>query len=265
MMWSRFLISAVAGLFGLVGWLTFKDLHAFKNSKAVAFAFMPGQLSKSHASLEHQCTACHTPNQGVSATGCITCHANNADLLQRQPTAFHATISSCKECHQEHRGGITPPLVMDHQALAKLGAAAHAKGTVTAENQLVRTYLNSKHISEVAAKVISVNPHEPPIVSSLNCVSCHSTRDKHQGYFGTSCLSCHGTQSWQIAGYKHPPANSRACAQCHQAPPSHYMMHFEMVSKKAAGVEHANVNQCFLCHQTTSWNDIKGRGWYKHH
>ena len=43
------------------------------------------------------------------------------------------------------------------------------------------------------------------------------------------------------------------------------MMHFKMVSMKVAGQEHADVTQCFLCHQTTSWNDIKGVGYYKHH
>ena len=43
------------------------------------------------------------------------------------------------------------------------------------------------------------------------------------------------------------------------------MMHFRMVSAKVAGQPHAAVRQCFLCHQTTAWNDIKGVGWYKHH
>ena len=43
------------------------------------------------------------------------------------------------------------------------------------------------------------------------------------------------------------------------------MMHFEMVSKPVARQEQAPVNQCFLCHRTNSFNDIKGIGWYKHH
>ena len=25
------------------------------------------------------------------------------------------------------------------------------------------------------------------------------------------------------------------------------------------------VNQCYRCHQTDAWNDIKGIGFYKHH
>lgn len=48
-------------------------------------------------------------------------------------------------------------------------------------------------------------------------------------------------------------------------PPSHYMMHFRMVSMPAARVAQAEVSPCFLCHQTTAWNDIKGVGFIKHH
>ena len=53
--------------------------------------------------------------------------------------------------------------------------------------------------------------------------------------------------------------------QCHQAPPSHYMMHFEMMDRTITGQEHARVEQCYLCHQTDAWNNIKGVGWFKHH
>jgi hypothetical protein len=35
-------------------------------------------------------------------------------------------------------------------------------------------------------------------------------------------------------------------------PPSHYMMHFKMISMKVAHQEHNGVRECFLCHQTTS-------------
>jgi hypothetical protein len=105
-------------------------------------------------------------------------------------------------------------------------------------------------------------------------VTCHQTKDRHLGLFGTDCASCHATSKWTVAEFRHPSATSQSCAQCHQAPPSHYMMHFEMVSKKIARQEDSQVagccgpvqvNECYRCHQTTSWNDIKGVGWYKHH
>ena len=43
------------------------------------------------------------------------------------------------------------------------------------------------------------------------------------------------------------------------------MMHFEMMDQTITGQEHARVEQCFLCHQTDAWNNIRGVGWYKHH
>jgi len=43
------------------------------------------------------------------------------------------------------------------------------------------------------------------------------------------------------------------------------MEHFKMISARVARQPQARVEQCFACHQTTSWNDIKGVGWYKHH
>ena len=51
-------------------------------------------------------------------------------------------------------------------------------------------------------------------------------------------------------------------------------MHFEMVDKTVASKANApgnpccgdvQVNQCYRCHQTNAWNDIKGIGFYKHH
>jgi hypothetical protein len=41
--------------------------------------------------------------------------------------------------------------------------------------------------------------------------------------------------------------------------------HFNKVCAVVAGQPQAQVNQCYLCHQTTAWNDIKGFGWCKCH
>jgi hypothetical protein len=52
------------------------------------------------------------------------------------------------------------------------------------------------------------------------------------------------------------------------------MEHFAMVSKKTISrgnlggsqcCDNVQVNQCYRCHQTTSWNDLRGVGYYKHH
>ncbi len=220
----------------------------------------PGELSKPHAFLDNNCAACHTAVKGVEAKNCIVCHADNKTVLQRQPSAFHADIAECSACHLEHRGRIPSTTQMDHVALARIG---------------LRQFQSASPPQDEAGAALSawLKQKDDPVPSShlqreelmLNCARCHQSKDPHSGLFGTDCASCHGTSKWTIPEFRHPPASSQACAECHQAPPSHYMMHFEMISKRVAGVEHADVRQCFLCHQTTSWNDIRGVGTYKHH
>jgi hypothetical protein len=227
----------------------------------------PGRLSVSHAFLENNCAACHTSVKGVEAASCIVCHANNESLLQRQPTSFHADVGSCRECHPEHQGGKRPPTTMDHAALAKIGLRQLGqKSGVDTEDALLRKQLVA-WINRQESSGEPAVPHDrvTPLEATLSCAKCHSNKDRHLTLFGQDCAQCHAATRWTIPEFRHPSPRSTDCAQCHQAPPSHHMEHFHMVSRKVAGKPHAQVSQCYLCHQTTAWNDIKGVGWYKHH
>jgi len=164
---------------------------------------------------------------------------------------------------------------MDHEALARiglreLGSDASDGERLKTRNQLV-TWIRTLETPE---QQLPAHTEITAAEMSLNCASCHSTKDKHMGLLGQGCATCHSTGEWTIPSFQHPSPRSTDCAQCHQAPPSHYMMHFEMVDKKIAArdsakgdacCENVQVNQCYACHQTTSWNDIKGVGFYKHH
>ena len=219
----------------------------------------PGTLSAKHqflAAPPYDCEACHTPHQGPTADKCIACHANNQSLLSKQPTAFHADLGGgggdCRGCHVEHQSLATRPTTMDHTVLAAIG---------------VKTHPLPPGVSLASLPV--AHPRISPEETALDCNACHANQDPHRTLFGTDCASCHAASiaqgGWVIPEFRHPSPLSTDCNQCHSAPPSHYMMHFEMVSKSIAKVEHADVSQCFLCHQTNAWNDIKGVGWYKHH
>ncbi len=235
-----------------------KTAHAALSPASWQHMVAPGELSQPHAFLANNCAACHTPVKGVEAKNCIVCHADNKTVLARQPSAFHAEISACSACHLEHQGRIPSTTKMDHAALAHIGLNQAQKSAPAHDPQL----------TALAAWMKQTAPHAPQLQraeSQLNCAACHSTKDRHRGLFGADCAQCHATAKWTIAEFRHPSPASQSCAQCHQAPPSHYMMHFKMVSMTTAGVEKAEVTQCFLCHQTTSWNDIKGVGFYKHH
>lgn len=250
----------VAAVAILVLWLVTPGESKFKQAATWQPLASPGPLSASHAHLENNCAACHTPVKGVVAVNCIVCHANNESILQRQPTSFHASVGSCKECHLEHQGRDHRPTNMDHAALARIGLPHLDDGEPNSERSALRKQL-------VAWTANDQPPHDH--ISSdeaiLNCANCHSNDDRHFKLFGQDCAQCHATARWTIPEFRHPSPSSTDCAQCHQAPPSHYMEHFHMVSERVAGKEHARVEQCFLCHQTTSWNDIRGVGWYKHH
>lgn len=221
----------------------------------------PGPLSAAHASLDERCAACHTPVEGVEAASCIVCHANETALLQRQPTAFHASIGACAECHREHQGRQPPPAMMDHRILAAIGLGKVSRAEPGSEERQLYDQL----VHATAMRPRLAQPKLEAFEAMLACGTCHGSKDRHWGLFGTDCAECHAATAWTIAEFRHPPPSSIDCAQCHKAPPSHFMGHFEMVSMKVAGREHARVEQCYLCHQTTAWNDIRSVGVYKHH
>lgn len=227
----------------------------------------PGQLSEAHAFLDHDCKACHTPVKGPEAVNCVICHANNESILQRQPTAFHADVKSCKECHSEHQGRDSRITLMDHEAVATIGMRQLKEIAVRDDEVRALTeYLKQKGEQTRPSRASALgNPHLSSIENNLNCASCHQNDDRHFDLFGSDCSVCHKSSSWTLPEFRHPSSQSMDCAQCHQAPPSHYMKHFNMISAKVAGKPHAKVNQCFVCHQTTSWVDIKKVGVYKHH
>ena len=223
----------------------------------------PGDLSQAHAFLETNCSGCHTPLRGPEAAQCILCHGNNEPLLQRQPTAFHAQVDSCRECHAEHLGLGATPTTMDHSALTKIGLRQRdndsTSGKVVAER--IQGWIR---VGDRLAEGFG-NPYLSDEERVLDCAACHTLDDRHFGLFGMDCAACHSTTAWSLPDFRHPPPTNVECSQCHQAPPSHYMKHFDMISRPVAVKPEAQVEQCHLCHQTTSWPDIKGVGWYKHH
>ena len=257
---SLFLVAAVG--------LASHFIHSPESVPYVSWesAISPGQLNQAHAFLENDCQSCHTPMVGVTRENCVTCHANDTHILQRQPTAFHADVAECSSCHQEHQGLDAHISQMDHNVLVDIGlrmlpdtTIQFDQGTAT-QDFLTRFLENSKEPDP-----LFVHPDISSKEALLSCSGCHSNDDRHFGLFGNDCVQCHSTTQWSLPEFIHPSNQSKDCNQCHEAPPSHYMQHFKMISAKVAGEPNAKVEECFACHQSTSWNDIKRAGWYKHH
>ena len=220
----------------------------------------PGPLSSGHAYLANRCEACHQPASGVSVTNCTACHASAARLLGRQPTLFHESIQECAACHLEHQGVSARPLVMDHLELARVGARTLARAARQDPDSAATLASLQVWLRRSPEKLDASDAR-----STLDCAGCHDRRDPHFKRFGNDCAQCHRLETWSVPGYLHPSPKSQACVQCHLPPPSHFMEHFAMISQKFAHKEKARVDQCFECHNTTSWNDIVDVGFHKHH
>lgn len=223
---------------------------------------IPGALSEAHAFLNDDCHSCHEVLSGVERQNCVLCHANETSVLGRQPTAFHAEVSDCVGCHREHQGRDANLNTMDHAFLAETLFESLRRNVNLNENSPIFSYVDiiGQHLNtSLANRDITAESY------ALDCAGCHSTKDPHFNYMGNDCVQCHNLESWTIAEFRHPTASSTDCVQCHQPPPSHMMEHFTMLSQPVARERNAPVENCFTCHQTTSWNDIKKIGFYKHH
>ena len=189
------------------------------------------------------------------------------DILQRQPTAFHADVGSCKECHTEHRGRHAEMTAMDHNALAKIGRSQLEEATNASDDESAALLRWLKQAGTGNAKPVPsafVHPALSNVERTLNCASCHSNDDQHFNSSATTVPPATKLKNGTSPSSATPPPRLKDCAQCHQAPPSHYM-DFKKISAKVAGKPHAKVSECYTCHQTTSWPDIKGDGFYKNH
>lgn len=261
------ILMLVVGIGGVVALIS----HYIHSPEAIADvgweqSVVPGKLSAAHAFLDNDCESCHTPMKGIERNNCVMCHANDSHILQRQPTSFHADISVCTTCHTEHEGRKAKISTMNHTALTTIGLdmlgqfnGPHDEGAI------VKGFLEGLLVSGRMPGPLYVHPTVSSEEVLLNCSTCHQNDDRHFTLFGQDCVQCHRTDQWSLPEFVHPSNQSRDCNQCHEAPPSHYMGHFKMISAKVAGEHKAPVEDCFACHQSTSWNDIKRTGWYKHH
>ena len=93
-----------------------------------------GHLSKAHANLQHNCSACHvTPFESVRDTACVACHKDvhgHADpfrLARARPSQsgwavvqlsikslFNLPPGRCIDCHREHEGAQAMPPTPQH-------------------------------------------------------------------------------------------------------------------------------------------------------
>jgi hypothetical protein len=95
-LWLSVLVPLLA-----VGWIAWRG---FTRDSRV---YSSGRMSRSHAVLEKQCSACHVEKAGefsskAADSACLACH----DGPMHHENEVAATVPQCATCHVEHRGRI---------------------------------------------------------------------------------------------------------------------------------------------------------------
>ena len=165
-------------------------------------------------------------------------------------SSAHQFIGSCETCHIPWQG------VTNQKCLQ-----CHYFESVSALKPQIRFHEAQKHCLDChtehhgAAADISEVDHTL-FNGDLSCTQCHFKT--HDGKFGNDCRACHGITTWNIKGFRHPPADNRNCHRCHAAPASHGETSFwDRILKGHRQGDYRGekplVKECWRCHTTHRW------------
>lgn len=211
---------------------------------------MPGELSKAHAKLEENCSACHDRADRSRQTAlCLECHKDVAADVTRR-AGLHGRLPNigsgeCKACHSEHLGREADivklePAAFDHAASGFRLEGAH--GAVRCES----CHAPGKKYRE----------------ASPGCGGCHRADDIHAGGLGANCANCHATLSWRNPRFDHATTKfplrgahaTKACGACHIAG-RYRETPQRCIACHAPDDVHRGTRgeNCAECHTETSW------------
>lgn len=213
---------------------------------------MPGDLIRSHAELEAECSSCHVSfNRAGQDVLCRDCHEEIDENINNS-SGFHGKSSevageTCASCHTDHEGrnaqitqlveSTFDHLLTDFELIGKHGDAdclgCHAPAT--------------KH-------------RDAP----SDCVGCHRDDDVHENFLGEVCADCHNPNDWLDVEFDHDTTDftlvgehvGADCSGCHadqthqNTPTTCFGCHAEDDSHNGRSGE-----QCETCHNPSSWDD----------
>jgi len=176
-LWLSVLIPLLA-----LGWIAWRG---FSRDSRV---YSSGRMSRAHAVLERQCTACHVEKTGefsskAADSACLACH----DGPVHHENGLAASVPTCATCHMEHRGRIVLAAA-SNQSCAECHGDLRIKGPVRVYAQHIQS-LEDGHPEFSALRNGAQDPgtirlnhaiHMKPIrrgpngpIVQLECRDCH--------------------------------------------------------------------------------------------
>lgn len=168
-------------------------------------------------------------------------------------SSAHQSIADCETCHIPWRGVSEQACLQCHY----FGDATHLKPQIrfhAAEKNCLDCHSEHRGATADIARV-----DHTIFNGELSCTRCHF--EAHNGKFGDNCRACHDISTWNVEGFRHPPAENKKCFRCHAAPASHYDSTFwEKIRKghkqSVYGGDQVSVKECWRCHTTHRWGHL---------
>lgn len=213
---------------------------------------MPGEVVRSHADIEGECTACHAAFQKENQDSlCRDCHEDIDEDLSRS-LGFHGRSDEvaqkqCRDCHTEHIGRDGDIVNMDENSF---------------NHEMTDFPLSGKHneVECVDCHVTNKKFREAP----ADCVGCHRDDDVHKGNLGDNCADCHTEVDWKSVEFDHDTTDypllgkhrEVECLSCHEdetfsrTPVTCYGCHAEDDAHNGRSGKN-----CGSCHNPRDWLD----------
>lgn len=223
-----------------------------------------------------QCNRCHTEHQGSQAQiTAWTIASFNHDSSGFKLEGSHEALN-CSACHTEKSYRLEKTTCEDCHSKDTIHAQRISQQCQDCHNQknwLNADFNHNQSDFKLKASHSKLSCQQCHVNQSFNqietqCISCHLTKDIHNGRFGQQCSSCHNEKSWKKQNFNHnqdtefslkgkhkiarcnschklkqnPEKLNTSCFSCHQDQDKHH---------KSMG------KQCQTCHNTSSWSQTK--------
>jgi hypothetical protein len=198
-LWLAILAPAIALVW--LGW------HFFRHDPRV---FSSGRLSKAHAVLEKQCTACHVRQAGgfsamAADSACLACH----DGPEHHETKAAGKIA-CAECHAEHRSKINLVTASNRSCANCHGDLRTASATSRYANR-IRTFEDGHPEFAVLRGAAGASASDPGTIKLNHALHMRSIRSGPNGSMVyLNCSDCHRPSLNSYANWKYGDADYAA-------------------------------------------------------
>lgn len=171
-----------------------------------------------------------------------------------QLSPAHLEVAACQDCHEPWRGVSDFMCLNCHEFYEDVSQVRPLIRFHEAERHCLKCHREHVPIQNIS------NMDHTLLNAELKCAQCHL--DPHDSLFGEDCRTCHGIDTWQIAGFRHPPEDRGNCNRCHRAPDSHGHEEFKsMIVATHPSLEGADLDmdlkQCRRCHVIHDWRHLR--------